>query len=179
MERIIRNTLIVTSLLIASLVAITPLTSYALEGEKTVQDDKTLPVNLNIISILELDVVSPVSVKAQPDKIVPGTISANVRSSHGYTISLSAEQPNLMSEKGTASFIPASSNLTPGQDGWGVKVNGAENYTEVTTEPQVFYTGQPDLSGRKTDLEVGVATSPALPADVYATTVTVTAASGQ
>lgn len=196
MDKTIKKLLIATGAVVCGLVAMTPLTSYAVTVPDTYFDciklgnsanaDVKCPdpvasnnnsvVNLNIDTLLELDVVSSDKIAAQTDAIASGAISATVRSSREYTISLSADEPNLIHSTDTNYAIPAANNLQVGTNGWGVKKDGAENYTALTSSPQVFYEGLSSIDGRQTDLEIGVATSPSLPAGIYSTVVTVTAA---
>lgn len=197
MEKTIKKLLIATGVVISGFIALTPLTSYAtnapgsyfgcvrygdtdadkVECPDPASDRGNTVVNLNVDTILELDVVSKnIQIAAETSRIASGELSATVRSSREYNILLSAEQPNLIHNVDNNYAIPAASNLEAGTNGWGIKKDGAEGYTAVTKDPQVFYEGDSAMDSRQTDLEIGVATSPSLPAGTYSTIVTVTAA---
>lgn len=195
MEKTIKKLLLVAGVVVGGLVALTPLTSYAVtvpdayfdcfqygdaaDAEVRCPDpiskQGNAVVNLNIETLIEMDVVSGDPIDAQSNMIASGEISATVRSSREYTISLSADQPSLTHDTNTSYTIPAANDLQAGTNGWGVKKDGEDGYTALTSSPQVFYEGLSSIDGRQTDLEIGVATSPSLPAGTYSTVVTVTA----
>lgn len=204
MERKIKTLLVATGILMGGMVALTPLTSYATNmnmGDNCLQyqsgDIATIEgtcvnrsgsteVILNVQSLLILDAASGDTIAAKGDETSTGTISATVRSSHDYTISLSSANPTLTNPDNTEYTIPATNDVTAGINGWGVKKDASvktaadTDYTAVTNTPAVFYEGTStslaEGEGQKTDLEVGVGVSPVLPAGTYSTTVTVTAA---
>ncbi len=199
METKVKILLIGTGVLMSLLVACTPLTSYVsaanfpciqfgqegdadyrVECDKPATSGSSTKVNLNVNSLLILDAASGDRIAANPSNTATGNISATVRSSRNYTISLSAEQPNLLKSDDNSYLIPAKATLTPGTDAWGIKMTDATDYTAITREPVVFYEGAAtpltEGSGRQTDFEVGVTVSSSLPAGTYSTAVTVTAA---
>lgn len=205
MEHKIKALLVATGIVVGSLLALTPLTSYAsnmsvgdnclqyqtgdlvtMEGIGCVERSGNLEVLLNVQSLLILDAASGDTISAKNDVTNTGKISANVRSSHDYTISLSSTDPALTNPENATYSIPASNDVTPGINGWGVKKDASvkqttdPDYSAITSTPTVFYEGEPtslaEGEGRQTDLEVGVGVSPVLPAGTYSTTVTVTAA---
>lgn len=204
MERKIKTLLVATGILMGGMVALIPLTSYAtnmqmgdnclqyqtgslatIEGTCVNRSGQT-EVILNVQSLLILDAASGDTIAAKGDETSTGTISATVRSSHDYTISLSSANPTLTDPNNADYSIPATNNVVAGANGWGVKKDASvktasdTDYTAVTSSPTVFFEGDPtslvEGGGQKTDLEVGVGVSPVLPAGTYSTTVTVTAA---
>ncbi len=201
MENKVKKLLIGTGVLMSVLVAATPLTSYVSatnfsfpcvefgkpgdpdyhkECENPASDNGRTKVNLNVNSLLVLDAASADRITANPSTTATGNISATVRSSRNYTISLSAEHTSLQHDSGDGYLIPANSTLTPGTNAWGIKMAEATDYTAITKNPVVFYEGAAtpitEGSGRQTDFKVGVTVSPNLPAGTYSTAVTVTAA---
>ncbi len=204
MEYKIRTLLVATGIALGAMVALTPLTSYATNmkmGDNCLQYQTgalatvegtciertgSTEVLLNVQSLLILDAASGDTISAKGDETVNGKISATVRSSHDYTISLSSANPTLTNPDNVDYTIPATSDVTAGINGWGVKKDASvkkdtdTDYTAVTTTPTVFFEGGPTAlvegEGNQTNFEVGVGVSPVLPAGTYSTTVTVTAA---
>lgn len=199
METKVKNLLIGTGIFMSLMVAATPLTSYVsaanfpcvefgtegdpdhrVECDKPATSGGSTKVNLNVNSLLILDAASGDHITANPSTTATGNISATVRSSRDYTISLSAEQPNLLKSDDASYLIPAKATLAPGTDAWGIKMTDATDYAAITKDPVVFYEGAAtpltEGSGRQTNFEVGVTVSSSLPAGTYSTAVTVTAA---
>jgi hypothetical protein len=121
-----------------------------------------------------------------PDMIRTGQFNVQVRSAMPYTISLSAEEPELKEVTTESYFIPARSEIAAGKVGWGIrKASQTEGYTAVATVPQVFFDSTTDDNGTGTDVadlstwhafEIGVSVTDKVPQGTYATEVTVTAA---
>ncbi len=149
----------------------------------------TTRVNVTVENSISLDAAftgtdDGPSIKVAPNMIGEGKITARVLSVADYTISLSAEQPNLTNATNTSFVIPALGSgetaLTQGQSGWGVKKYGTEDYVGLTTADQVFYEGTATTGTGDgvvtTPLTVGVSAGQTQPNGLYSTNVTVTAA---
>ncbi len=137
--------------------------------------------SVTIDKVLTLsDVAGTGTINADITKVATGNIKGTVTSNSKYTISLKADEPNLV--KDTTNKIPPSSSVTSGVNGWGIKKKNtdgtnATSYTGLTAADQTFFTSAAAApNGTPTTFEVGVGVSPALPTGTYTTTVTVTAA---
>lgn len=199
MEKMVRNLLGVTGILIgASVVGLPLMSTHAApqtfvcqDGTEGVgpllcraSDEDESNVRLNVDHTISLDAVATggiVQVNAEAAR--QGTISATVSSSAPYTVSLSAAQPNLSNADKTHS-IPAKSTVQAGTSAWGIKkitetdgtLANAANYTAITTKPEVFYESAKSVDKQKIDFEAGVSVDAGVPAGLYSTEVTVTAA---
>lgn len=199
MEGKIKKLLLATGSLMSAAVALVPLTSYAapqklvgIDGkyaygaqcddtqpgnECARSDGNTTTVNVNVKSILSLDAVASETIHVAPEMKAKGTLSATVRSAKPYTIELSAAEPSLVNVEDDSFAIRPKSDIVLGTNGWGIKkADAGENeYTAISTTPQVFFDGGPHDESTQTDFEIGVAVSNSLPQGTYATDVTVTA----
>ena len=173
MEHFVKKLLAITGIMIVAGLALLPVASYAAESSQNID------VEVVVERVLRLDAASGGNtINLVANQVSKGNISAKVYSTMPYTISLSADQPNLVHSELSSYSIPASSNVAVGTDAWGVKKSGESNYTAISTTPTVFYTGTaatPD-AGTTTNLEVGISLGTNLAAGTYSTAVTVTAA---
>lgn len=173
MEHFVKKAFVATGVLVAALVAMLPLSSYA-------DNPATTTVTVNVEKVIRLDAASGGStIDLAANSVSTGQISAEVYSTMPYTISLSAAQTSLQhSTLPTTYSIPASSNVVAGTNAWGIKKSGASTYTAITTTPTVFYTGNAatPAAGTTTNFEVGISLGGNLAAGDYSTAVTVTAA---
>lgn len=171
---------IVASGIVLGLSAFAPLTTYAASGTST--------VTVTVDPTITLDSITNASVTASPTAVKDTTFNARVITNKKYTISLTATNTAL-SASGTTDTIPASSTLTAGTNGWGVKKKGSNttsntsndtNYSAITSTlnaASVFYTAASGTvaEGVTTTFTVGVAISSTLTAGSYSTQLTVTA----
>lgn len=172
MEHFVKKLLVATGILAAASVTMLPLASHA-------TDSATTTVTVNVQRTISLDAASGGdTINLVANQVNTGNISATVTSTAPYAIYLSADQPNLVHSELPSYFIPASSNVAVGTDAWGIKESGKSNYTAISTEPAVFYTGNAatPAAGTTTNLEVGISLGTNLAAGTYSTEVTVTAA---
>lgn len=192
MERKIRNLLVATGVILSSAVALLPLTSYAVtgpgyahgyecndeqEGNECAREDGDLLVRVVIDPTIAIDMASGGdTIQAYPNMVNTGKISAEVRSASPYTISLSADEPYLTNtDDDSYNILPRA--VETGKNAWGVKKDGEDTYTAISTVPQVFYSSDSAADdGQLTEFEVGVSISPTLPQGTYQTDVTITAA---
>lgn len=199
MEKMIRNLLGVTGVIIsASVVGLPLMSTYAApqtficpDGTEGVgplsceaSDEAESNMRVNVERVISLDAVATGGiVKVAPEAAETGTISATVSSNAPFTVSLSAAQPGLANDDKSFT-IPASATVQAGNNAWGIKkvteTNGtfanATNYTAITTTPEVFYESADSASGKKIDFEAGVSIDSQVPSGIYSTEVTVTAA---
>ncbi len=136
-------------------------------------------ITVNVTPTITLDVSDGVTATAEADKIATGTIEATVTSNSDYDVLLSAKEPRLISKENSNNYIPVvstSNPVQPGNDAWGI-LNKSGLYDPITTTPSPFYSTLTTSNNSKTHkFTVGISISPSLPADTYATEVTVTAA---
>lgn len=211
MEKIIQKLLVLTGVFIGAAVALTPITTYADSsncrpaGSPADPDeviDVSDPNNIDFVengnqgntnvciyvdTVLSLDAADGGDkITMFPDMIRTGEFHVQVRSAMPYTISLSAEEPELKHVDTESYFIPARSEITAGKVGWGIrKASQTEGYTAVATVPQVFFDSEVDDNGTGTHVadvstlhtfEIGVSITDKVPQGIYETEVTVTAA---
>ena len=175
MEHFVKKLLAITGIMIVAGLALLPVASYAAESSQNID------VEVVVERVLRLDAASGGdTINLTANQVSKGNISAKVYSTMPYTISLSAAQPNLVYSDPDLSSdsIPASSNVAVGTDAWGVKKSGESNYTAISTDPTVFYTGTAatPAAGTTTNFEVGISLGSNLAAGTYSTAVTVLAA---
>lgn len=211
MERKITKLLVSTGVVTALAVSMIPLTSYAAVSsiyncgqdgtEACASSDSTSQVSVTVNDILTLDatktgmettgehVVNGV-IQAYPGLTRTGKLNVNVRSAKAYTISLSAEEPNLIYNDNDSIMIRARNDIeAQDKSGWGIKKinsdgSNATKFSAITTAPVEFFTGQPTdlVAGHDennfviTAFEVGVKAGPEIPQGTYQTDVTVLAA---
>lgn len=195
MEGKIQKLLVAGSLLMGAAVALIPLTSYATDGPYPTDGDKYAPgyecdkqgtcangegstvVYINVDDILSLDAASGGDViRVVPDMASTGTFSAQVRSAKAYTISLSADNPYLVNQADDIYVIPSRTTVGVGNTAWGIKKYNADEYSAITTTPEVFFEGGPHDESTVTEFEIGVSVTSNVPQGTYVTDVTVTAA---
>lgn len=179
--------LILATLIASGTALLAPVSTHAVTqsatGDSSISVSQKAQFSLTVQNSLTLSSVSfkgtgnTSTINVTPQTIGTGTITASVASNVKYNISLSAENPALSNSGKTAS-IPASSTVTAGTNGWGVKKNG--QYTGLTTNAVNFFSSTAagtttTVTSTPTTFDVGVAVSPVLPADTYSTVVTVTA----
>lgn len=199
MEKMVRNLLGVTGILIGASVVGLPLmntqaapqTFVCADGTEGVgplscraSDEDESNVRLNVDRVISLDAVATGGiVQLAPGTSETGSISATVSSNAPFTVSLSAAQPDL-SNADKSHTIPASANVQAGTSAWGMKkitetdgtLANATNYTAITTTPEVFYESASPASKKKLDFEAGVSVDSNTQSGLYSTEVTVTAA---
>lgn len=208
MEKTIQKLLVLTGIFIGAAVALTPLTTYADSSScrpagAPADPDEVIDVNtadyaengnqnntnvcVYVDTVLSLDAANGGDkITMYPDMVRTGQFNVQVRSAMPYTISLSAEEPELKEVTTESYFIPARSEIVAGKVGWGIrKASQTEGYTAVATVPQVFFDSTTDDNGTGTDVadlstwhafEIGVSVTDKVPQGTYATEVTVTAA---
>ncbi len=208
MEKTIQKLLALTGIFIGAAVALTPLTTYAESSScrpagAPADPDEVIDVNTSdysqnettgsanvcvyVDTVLSLDAANGGDkITMYPDMVRTGQFNVQVRSAMPYTISLSAEEPELKEVETESYFIPARSEIVAGKVGWGIrKASQTEGYTAVATVPQVFFDSTTDDNGTGTDVadastwhafEIGVSVTDKVPQGTYATEVTVTAA---
>lgn len=168
--------------ILASFVALAPLTAYAVSVTSNPNPTVTVTVN----PVLTLDSATSASLTADSSQVVDTTFNVKVTANKGYTISLHAPESTALTATGDISdSIPAASTLTAGTNGWGIKKKSADNsaddandYTAITGSAVQFYksTSGTIAAGVTTTFTVGVAIAPTLTAGSYSTNITVTAA---
>ena len=208
MEKTIQKLLVLTGIFIGAAVALTPLTTYADSSScrptgAPADPDEVIDVNtadyaengnqnntnvcVYVDTVLSLDAANGGDkITMYPDMVRTGQFNVQVRSAMPYTISLSAEEPELKEVTTESYFIPARSEIAAGKVGWGIrKASQTDGYTAVATVPQVFFDSTTDDNGTGTDVadlstwhafEIGVSVTDKVPQGTYATEVTVTAA---
>lgn len=208
MEKIIQKLLVLTGVFIGAAIAFTPLTTYAdsatcrpagvaADSDEVIDQNTTgytqqevtgsTNVCVYVDTVLSLDAANGGStIVMYPDMVRTGQFNVQVRSAMPYTISLSAEEPELKEVETESYFIPARSEIVSGKVGWGIRKAGqTEGYTAVATVPQVFFDSTVNDNGTGTQLadestwhhfEIGVSVTDRVPQGIYATDVTVTAA---
>lgn len=208
MEKIIQKLLAITGIFIGAAVALTPLTTYADSAScrpagAPADPDEVIDINnsdyaaqqnqgstnvcVYVDTVLSLDAANGGDkITMYPDMVRTGQFNVQVRSAMPYTISLSAEEPELKEVETESYFIPARSEIVAGKVGWGIRKAGqTEGYTAVATVPQVFFDSTVNDNGTGTDVadkstwtsfEIGVSVTDKVPQGTYATEVTVTAA---
>lgn len=187
MEKKLKGFLLILGALIMGSVALTPLTSYAADGECSkenpsacVSDSGKQEISVNVQGFLTLDAVTSTElIRISPNQIKTGSLTASVTSTGSFTISLSADQPNLVNSSDNTAVIPAGTSQTASASGWGIKKYGAASdaaYTAISTTPQVFYEGPANNTSTSYGFEFGVWIDDQVPEGAYATQVTVTAA---
>lgn len=206
MERKIKQALILSGAFMGAAVALLPLTSYADTTELTSpgaacrtdedQDPLKYPttefckttstpngtthveVTVEDVIALDLEATAGTEISAYPGLLKTGTFPVRVRSALPYTISLSAEETNLIDEAEPNHMIPARNGIEAGSLGWGIKKNGEDAYSAIRQNPVVFFdsgTGVAD-DFTTTEFDVGVAVTDATAQGTYSTTVNVLAA---
>lgn len=190
MERKIKQALFLTGAFVSAAVAFMPLTTYAVDPDcktgEILKDGVCVPyanggtaVEVKIEDLLSLDAAgSDTVIPAYPNFLRTGNFPVTVRSAVPYTISLSADDTNLTDVADPNHMIPARSNITEGQLGWGIKKDGADVYTAIRQNPQVFFDSGTNVADEAitTNFEVGVAVTDTTAQGTYSTEVTVTAA---
>lgn len=176
-----KNSLIILGSILASIAAIIPMASYAATD--------TANVTVSVQPSISIDASAGTGeVAATTGKVTDSTIKATITSNQAYTISLSAAEPRLIRQgatnPGTDEYIPSISNVTDGQNGWGIKKKNSDgtdqaNYSAVTALPVVFYTSATGALGAQTVFTVGIGTTAELASGTYQTDVTITAATTQ
>ena len=180
MEKIIKKLFLSGCLVTAAAISFTALGSSS--ASAATQSDKTSTFSVTVPKSLTLSNVSEnVNITADASSIKTANLNATVKTTAGFTISLHAATPALTSGSNT---IPASSSLTAGTSGWGIKKKAATNsttdatgYSALTATAAEFYrqtTAQ--TTAKAYSFVVGVATSNSQAPGTYSTTVTVTAA---
>ena len=132
--------------------------------------------------VISIDATSGMKEEVDPNKITTGTISATVSANTTYAVQLSANKtsltnPNNSEEITSTNSIPASSNVIPKTNAWGILNQDNSTYSAITSTPTVYYNTEStneDYSRTHT-FTLGVSVSPTLPAGEYSTTVTITA----
>lgn len=188
MEKKLKGFLVILGALIMGSVALTPLTSYAADGECTkdnpsgcVTTTKAQQVNFNIQGYLTLDAVSASElIRVSPGQLKTGSLTAEVTSTGAFTISLSATNPSLVHTTDSSATIPAGTSQAASTSGWGIKKFGAAagaDYTALTATPTVFYdSGAAGNTSAEYEFEIGVWVDGQVKEGMYSTQVTVTAA---
>ena len=200
MEKTIKKLLVTSGLIASAAVALLPLTSYAAQtvtgpgyahgyacndaqpgnecARANQQEGGPTVVTVDVKPVLSIDATSGGDViQAYPDTVRSGKLSAQIRSAVAFTVSLSAEVPYLQNEEVNEYVIPASNVIEAGKSAWGIKKSGAtDQYTALTTRPEVFYEGPAQDDPAWIDFEVGVSAGSRLPQGIYSTEVTITAA---
>lgn len=188
MEKKLKGFLVILGALIMGSVALTPLTSYAADGECTkdnpsgcVSATSQQKVNFNVQGFLTLDAVSASEIiRVAPGQLKTGVLTAEVSSTGAFTILLSAANPNLVNIDDSSAVIPSGTSQEASASGWGIKKYNAvdTNYTQLTTSPTVFYDSgvTAGTTSAEYEFEIGVWVDDQVKEGKYSTTVTVTAA---
>ncbi len=136
-------------------------------------------ITVNVTPTITLDISDGVTATAEADKIATGTIEATVTSNSDYDVLLSTTEPKLIGKENSKNYIPPTSDtnpVQPGNDAWGI-LNKSGLYDPITRTPSSFHNTESTGNNSKTHVfNVGISISSSLPADTYATEVTVTAA---
>ncbi len=178
MEKKIRNLFLLGTLLLAGSATLLATATHAttVEGDNAMNGlSAQTTYQVVVPNTLTLQSVNGVTMTASSLTTVntSNTLSATVLSNAGYSITMKAATPALTNGSNN---IPASSSVTGGTRGWGIKKSGASGYTAISTTDQTFYTGTyTGATARTTNFEVGVGIDKSLPAGTYSTTVTITA----
>ena len=137
-------------------------------------------VAIEVAPVLTIDATAGMEDVVEANEITTGNISATVTANTAYQVMLSAAQTALRDANIANEEIPASANVTPGTDAWGIATNAeATAYAAITNSPTVYYssaTGSGTPGQTVHQFGIGASISPALPAGTYSTIVTVTAA---
>lgn len=160
---------------------------YSSDPSKRAQDGGEQKVKVTITDFLTLDAASGGEViQAFPNMLRKGALTATVWSAKPFTISLSANDPNLSNTEDDTRIIPARSVVEEGKSGWGIKkkttAGDATDYTALSTSPTVYYEGpandnvNANHSAVTYAFEIGVWVNDKVAQGVYTTTVDVIAA---
>lgn len=182
MERIIKKLFLSGCLVLAVAVSLTALASSSASAvQKTSIFSVTVPKTISITSAAMAGTTDADRIiTADPNNVVSKNLNIGIKSNAGFTISLHAASTNLTSGNNT---IPASSSLTAGTSGWGIKkkptansTTDAGSYTGMTTSAVEFYRQTTAQTTAQTyAFPVGVAVSKIQAEGSYTTVVTVTA----
>ena len=132
--------------------------------------------------VISIDATSGMNKEVDPNLVTKGEISATISANTTYAIQLSASKTSLTNSASSdgptsTNSIPASSNVTPKTNAWGILNQDNSTYSAITTNPTTYYNTEStnEDSSRTHTFTLGVSVSPTLPAGEYSTTVTITA----
>ncbi len=146
-------------------------------------DEKDSTVSVTVPKVLTIDAVSKaLTLEANPNQIIEGNISAAISANTTYAVQLSASKTSLTNsasseEPTSTNSIPASSNVTPKTNAWGILNQDNSTYSAITSAPTTYHNAETtnENSSKTHTFTLGVSVSPTLPAGEYSTTVTITA----
>ena len=149
-------------------------------------DEKDVEVvAVRVSPVISIDATSGMKEEVDPNKITTGTISATVSANTTYAVQLSANKTSLTNSQNpeeteitNTNSIPASSNVAPRANAWGILNQDNTTYSAITTNPTTYYNTEEyndTEQSTKHTFSIGVSISPTLPAGEYSTTVTITA----
>ena len=133
--------------------------------------------------VISIDATSGMNKEVDPNLVTKGEISATISANTTYSVQLSANKTSLTNsqtsdEPTPTNSIPASSNVTPKTNAWGILNQDNSTYSAITTAPTEYYNTEEyntESQSTKHTFGIGVSISPTLPAGEYSTTVTITA----
>ncbi len=142
-------------------------------------------VAVRVSPVISIDATSGMKEEVDPNKVTTGTISATVSANTTYAVQLSADKTSLTNSQNpedteitNTNSIPASSNVIPKTNAWGILNQDNSTYSAITTNPTTYYNAEEyndTEQSTKHTFGIGVSISPTLPAGEYSTTVTITA----
>ena len=137
-------------------------------------------VAIEVAPVLTIDATAGMEDVVEANEITTGNISATVTANTAYQVMLSAAQTALRDANIANEEIPASANVTPGTDAWGIATGNTDTpYAAITTSPTVYpatVTDGTEVAQKVHQFGIGVSVSSSLSSGTYSTIVTVTAA---
>lgn len=131
-------------------------------------------VEIAVDPTISLDVADEVKVEKGGTNPSTADLKVKVSSNQPYVVKLSSDDSTMRSRT-TNVIIPAKSGLLDTvENGWGIMKYDANEYTAITSTPELFYeAASPEV--KELLLKVGISTAPDLPSGEYSTNITVTA----
>ncbi len=133
--------------------------------------------------VISIDATSGMNKEVDPNLVTKGEISATISANTTYVVQLSTERTSLTNpsnseEITSTNSIPASTNVIPKTNAWGILNSDNATYSAITSTPTTYYNTaeyNDESQSTKHTFGIGVSISPTLPAGEYSTTVTITA----
>ena len=145
-------------------------------------DSASGSIAVKVANTLSIDAVSGMEEEVDSTSVANGTITATIAANTNYKVLLNAEKTSLTSaNSANTAEIPASTNVAAGTNAWGIRTSDNSTYTAITTKAEEYHntttpSTNPAIPGTVHTFNIGISVSPSLPADIYSTEVTITAA---
>ncbi len=186
MEKKVKKLFIATGVLIATLVASIPLTSYA-----DSQDSHTSSVSVTVSPVITLEVLvdnddpsteaKDINIEVTPNMVGTGKFTTKVSSNKAYSLTLNARNGKtdmtLDSDPNgtTPNKIPGTGNVTQGTTSWGVKLSSAQDYEAIPATATEFHHSNQPVADDTASFDIGISVASNLVAGKYSGTLVVTA----